>query len=71
MVVSSVSPERWETTAVKLARLAISIRGTRSGTNLVDLDEDGVGVNLNALQALSVGNKEVAADELIFLPRRW
>ena len=46
-----------------------SLEGLGQGTNLVDLDEDGVtSVNLNALlQALSVGNKEVVADELDLL----
>ena len=46
-----------------------SLEGLGQGTNLVDLDEDGVtSMNLNALlKALSVGNKEVVADELDLL----
>ena len=44
MVVSSVSPERWEITAVYPARLAISIGVERFGqrADLVHLDQDGV-----------------------------
>ena len=68
MVVSSVSPERCETTAVKAARFAISMASSVSvkRANLVELDKDRIGRTfLDAtLEARGICDKQVIANQL-------
>ena len=68
IVVSSVSPERWEMTHAVAVRARELDRLERLGqrADLVDLDEDRVRDALvdPALQALDVRHEEVVADEL-------
>ena len=73
MVVSSVSPERWETTAVYPAPVGHldGVQGLGEGADLVDFDEDGVGHPfLDAgLQALGVGDEQSSPTSWRRLPR--